>query len=64
MVLDGRSMPDQAESAESRLYQDERAEAGSKIYPFECGSSGHNINNEDDEEDEEPRPVKRRKRDS
>ena len=48
----------------SRPYQDESGEAGGNTLPSECGGSSHNTNDEVDEDDEEPRPAKRRKRPS
>jgi hypothetical protein len=56
--------PEQAEWTGKRPCQDEREEAGSDINPSECIGSSHNTDDEDGEEDEEPRPAKRRKRDS
>ncbi|KIM93088.1 hypothetical protein OIDMADRAFT_61874 [Oidiodendron maius Zn] len=60
MVEDGRSMPDQAELTESRLYKDGRELAGGNANSSGSGSS-HSIN---DENNKEPRPAKRQKWDA
>ena len=61
MVEDDRSMPDQAELAESRSYEDRREVGGGNTNWSECSGSSHSIN---DEDDKEPRPVKRQKLDA
>jgi hypothetical protein len=59
-IKDRRSMPDQAELAESCSYEDGREVASSNTSSSECSSSSHSIN---DEDDEDLQPAKRQKRD-
>ena len=68
-IDDGSSKSDHAEQARKRPYREEGEEADCKIQPSAYNDCNHNThvkehNGEEDVEDEDPRPTKRRKRHS
>lgn len=64
VVKDGHTESEQAEPAEKTPHKGETEEASSSTQTLECSASSRIIYCEVDEEDEEPRPAKRRKRNS
>jgi hypothetical protein len=64
VVKDGHSESEQAELAEKTPHKGETEKASSTTQTLEYSASSRIIYCEVDEEDEEPRPTKRRKRDS
>ena len=53
--------PERGKQGEKRRRQDGREEVSSNIHQSEGSDCSHSTNDEDDKDDEEPRPAKRRK---
>jgi hypothetical protein len=60
-VVDNNGKPERGQRGQKRRRQDGKEEVSSNIYQSEGSDYSHNTNGEDDEDDEKPRPAKRRK---